>query len=62
VLNERHLRGLLRRYLAYYNTARPHQFLDNQSPHPREVQMPAGGRIVVIPQVSGLHHRYQRAA
>jgi putative transposase len=62
VFNERHLRRLLRGYLAYYNATRPHQSLHNQSPHPREVQTPAGGRIVVIPQVGGLHHRYQRAA
>jgi transposase InsO family protein len=62
VINERHLRRLLRSYLAYYNAARPHQSLHNDSPHPREVQTPAGGRIVAIPQVGGLHHRYQRAA
>jgi transposase InsO family protein len=62
VLNERHLRRLLRRYLAYYNATRPHQSLHNDSPHRREVQTPAGGRIVAIPQVGGLHHRYQRAA
>jgi putative transposase len=62
VINERHLRRLLRGYLAYYNATRPHQSLHNQSPHPREVQTPAGGRIIAIPQVGGLHHRYQRAA
>ena len=62
VINERHLRRLLRRYLAYYNATRPHQSLHNDSPHPRDVQTPAGGRIVAIPQVGGLHHRYQRAA
>jgi len=62
VINERHLRRLLRRYLAYYNATRPHQSLLNNSPHPREVQPPAAGRIVAIPQVGGLHHRYQRAA
>ena len=62
VFNERHLRRLLRSYLAYYNATRPHQALHNNSPHSREVQPPAPGRIVAIPQVGGLHHRYQRAA
>jgi putative transposase len=62
VLNERHLRRLLRRYFAYYNATRPHQALHNDSPYRREVQTPAAGRIVAIPQVGGLHHRYQRAA
>ena len=62
VINERHLRRLLRRYLAYYNATRPHQSLYNNSPHPREVQTRAGGRIVAIPQVGGLHHRYQGVA
>jgi putative transposase len=62
VINEWHLRRLLRGYLAYYNATRPHQSLHNQSPHPREVQTPAGGRIVAIPPVGGLHHLYQRAA
>src|SRR5262245_42045954 len=62
VINERHLRRLLRSYLAYYNATRPHQSLHNDSPHRREVQTPAGGRIVAIRKVGGLHHRYQRAA
>jgi putative transposase len=62
VINERHLRRLLRRYVAYYNATRPHQSLCNDSPYQREVQTPAAGRIVALPQVGGLHHRYQRAA
>jgi putative transposase len=62
VINDRHLRRLLHRYLAYYNGTRPHQSLHNQSPHPREVQTPSGRPIVSIPHVGGLHHRYQRAA
>src|SRR5947199_2002274 len=57
VVNERHLRRLLRSHLAYYNATRPHQALHNNSPHPREVQPSARGRIVAIPQVGGLHHR-----
>jgi transposase InsO family protein len=62
ILNEAHLRRLLRGYIGYYNTARPHQSLDNNSPQPRVVELPPCGRIVAIPQVGGLHHRYQRVA
>jgi transposase InsO family protein len=62
ILSEAHLCRVLHAYLAYYNTARPHQSLHNNSPHPRVVQRPSGGRIIAIPQVDGLHHCYQRAA
>ena len=62
VLNERHLRRLLRTYLVYYNVARPHQSLDNDSPRRREVLPVQSGRIVTVPEVGGLHRRYQRAA
>ena len=57
VLNERHLRRLLRAYLAYYNTTRPHQALRNDSPLPRDVHLPALGNVLAIPLVAGLHHR-----
>ena len=43
ILNEAHLRRLLRGYLGYYNTARPHQSLDHNSPQPR-VSGPRSGR------------------
>jgi putative transposase len=62
ILSEAHLRRLLRAYGAYYNTTRPHQSLDNNSPQPRVIEPPPCGRIIAIPQVGGLHHRYQRAA
>jgi putative transposase len=62
ILSEAHLRRLLRAYGAYYNTTRPHQSLDNNSPQPRVIEPPACGRIIAIPQVGGLHHRYQRVA
>jgi putative transposase len=62
VLNEAHLRRLVRAYLAYYNTVRPHQALDNNSPQPRVVEPPSSGRIIATPQIGGLHHRYQRVA
>jgi putative transposase len=62
VLNEAHLRRLLRGYIGYYNTARPHQSHDNNSPQPRVVEPLPCDRIVAIPQVGGLHFRYQRVA
>jgi SAM-dependent methyltransferase len=62
ILNEAHLRRLLRSYIGYYNTAQTHQSLDNHSPQPRRVEPPPCGRIVAIPQVGGLHHRSQRVA
>jgi putative transposase len=62
ILNAAHLRRLLRGYIGYYNPARPHQSLDHNSPRPRVVEPPSCGRIVAIPQVGGLHHRYQRIA
>ena len=62
VLNETHLRRLLRGYVTYYHAVRPHQALDHNSPRPRAVQPPALGRVVATPQLGGLHHLYQRAA
>ncbi len=62
ILSEAHLRRLLRAYFAYYNTVRPHQALDNNCPRPREVQPPALGQVMAIPQAGGLHHHYQRTA
>lgn len=35
ILNEAHLRRVLNEFLAYYNTRRPHQGLEQQSPIPR---------------------------
>jgi putative transposase len=62
VFNERHLRRILGEYFAYYNEVRPHQSLEMNAPVAREVEPPAKGRIISLPQVGGLHHRYLRAA
>jgi hypothetical protein len=40
----------------------PHQSLANNSPQPRLVEPPPRGRIIAMPQVGGLHHRYRRVA
>jgi transposase InsO family protein len=62
ILNETHLDRLLRADVAYDNAVRPHHALDHNSPQPRDIDPPPGGRIIAVPQVGGLHHRYQRAA
>jgi putative transposase len=61
IVNEDHLRRILLEYFDYYHNARPHQSLGRNSPVPREIE-PMTGKIVSIPQVSGLHHLYRRAA
>jgi putative transposase len=61
VLNEAHLIRILRAYFAYYHEARTHLSLDRNAPIPRTVEPPSQGRVIAIPQVGGLHHRYRRA-
>jgi len=56
------LQRVVKDYVAYYMGSRTHLSLDKDSPTPRPVMPPAAGRIVVVPQVNGLHHRYDRAA
>jgi len=47
---------------AYYHDSRCHLALNKDSPEHREIQPPDQGRIVEIPKVGGLHHRYERRA
>jgi len=62
VWNERSLRRTLQSYFAYYQRSRTHLALAKDTPEPRTVEPPEKGRVVAIPQVGGLHHRYQRCA
>jgi hypothetical protein len=41
---------------------RTHLSLSKDAPIPRAVAMPSDGRLVAIPQVGELHHRYERQA
>jgi transposase InsO family protein len=60
VLNQRDLTRLLRKYFDYYHRCRTHLSLDKDAPEPRAVVKQ--GTIIAIPQVGGLHHRYERVA
>ena len=62
VLNDNHLRRILRDYLTYYHRCRTHLSLNKDSPEPRSVEPPDQGRITEFPMVGGLHHRYSRLA
>jgi len=62
VMNEGHLRRILREYFTYYNRARAHLSLDRNSPVPRRVFRAQEGKIVAKPYLGALHHCYTRAA
>ncbi|MCP4250323.1 MAG: transposase family protein [bacterium] len=62
VLNEAHLQRILASYFEYYHHSRPHLSLERNAPTPRHVEHPSEGKVIAIPQVGGLHHRYTRAA
>ncbi|MGD0260976.1 MAG: integrase core domain-containing protein [Verrucomicrobiota bacterium] len=62
VFHERQLRQLLESYLEYYHNVRPHRSLDHDSPVPRPVQSADCGKVIELPLVGGLHHRYLRQA
>jgi transposase InsO family protein len=58
VFNEAGLRRILAQYAMYYQYSRTHLGLAKDTPTSRPVS--ALGSIVSVPQVGGLHHRYDR--
>lgn len=64
VLNERHLRRLMKEYVRYYHEDRTHLALAKQTPAGRGAEENSGEsfRIVSMPRLGGLHHRYDLAA
>jgi transposase InsO family protein len=61
VFNEalcRHLQS----FMEYYSGTRTHLSLEKETPERRSVPPPECGRVVAVPQVGGLHHRYERRA
>ena len=65
VLNEEDLKRVLKEFIKeYYHVARPHQGLNGDTPVPSAKPDPAPElrRLVSIPVVGGLHHRYRVAA
>jgi putative transposase len=62
VWNQRSLRRTLQSYFDYYGHSRTHLALAKDAPQPRAVEKAEQGPVIAIPQVGGLHHRYQRRA
>ena len=62
VLHERSLRSTLKSYFDYYHRSRTHLSLGKDAPESRAIQPPDMGSVVAVPQVGGLHHRYERRA
>jgi len=62
VFNETSLRCHLQEFCSYYHRSRTHLGLQKDTPEPRPVQSPEAGHIISIPEVGGLHHRYERRA
>ena len=67
-LNERHLYGILKAWVAHYNEGRPHMALGPGIPQPRPVlpispqthrhRVPTSHRVVDRAILGGLHHEY----
>jgi putative transposase len=66
-LNERHVRRVLKEWVAHYNHARPHSSLGPGIPDPKGNQrvkdcghqIPGGHRVVARSILGGLHHEYR---
>ena len=59
VIDERHLWRLLREYVDYYNEDRVHTCLrDSPMGRVTERRQSPDAKIVGLPRVGGLHHRY----
>jgi transposase InsO family protein len=64
VLNERHLKRLMTEYIRYYHDDRTHLGLAKQTPAnraPIQSACPAS-RVISMPRLGGLHHRYDLVA
>ncbi len=60
VLSDVHVKEILKEYFAYYHHDQNHLSLDKDAPYKRPVQVkPMDGKLVELPRVGGLHHRYE---
>ena len=62
VFNDSSLSRHLQVFASYYHRTRTHLALEKDAPDSRTLQLPSAGRVISIPEVGGLHHRYERRA
>jgi transposase InsO family protein len=62
VVSENSLCRILRSCFSYYHKSRTHLSLDKDAPEQRAVQPRELGKVIALPEVGGLHHRYERRA
>ena len=64
VLNERHLRRLMDEYVRYYHDDHTHLGLEKGTPTGRmaAADTDVTCKILAMPRLGGLHHRYALAA
>ena len=63
VKDEKHARRLLAEYLTYYHEDRTHYALGKEPPLHRGVNQRRSpkSKVIAMPRVGGLHHRYEWA-
>ncbi|WP_320042601.1 integrase core domain-containing protein [uncultured Desulfobacter sp.] len=61
VLNQGHLKNILCAYFQYYHNDRTHLSLGKNTPNGRPIQPRSVGKckIIDLPRIGGLHHRYE---
>jgi hypothetical protein len=64
VLNERHMKRLMSEFVRYCHEDRTHLALAKGTPADREAQTKStvGSRVIAMPRLGSLHHRYDLAA
>jgi putative transposase len=59
-INESQLRRVIRSYVDYYHEDRTHLGLEKDAPEERLIETRGMGKVVAIPRVGELHHRYSQ--
>jgi hypothetical protein len=64
VFGVRQLIRILSDYIRYFNQARPHQGIAQETPEATQLppDVPKMGKVIAFPVLNGLHHDYRWAS